>query len=52
MAENNQAITPSPKLSNQHERLRKEIGKSRDILLAEIARLEKKFDIAHPKRKP
>lgn len=47
-----QASTPSPKMSKDHEKIRKEVIDSRDKLLAEIAKLNKKFDIAHPRKKP
>lgn len=43
---------PPPKLNKEHEELREEVIKSRKVLLKEIAKLNKKFDLNHTRRKP
>lgn len=46
-------ITASaPEPNKEHEKTRKEVIKSREMLLKEIARLEKKFDLKSTRRKP
>lgn len=45
-------MTPAPKMTKQHEQIRQEVIESRELLLKEIAKLNKKFDITQTRKKP
>lgn len=49
---NKQPVMPRPKMSKEHEHLREEVINSRELLLKEIEKLNKKFDMTRTKKRP
>lgn len=43
---------PLPKMTKEHREIREEVVKSRELLLKEIDKLNRKFNLNRTKRKP